>query len=222
MFTSGSASITKYLILPAYKKCASLLKISSFVSRYISARLVLDGLLALPGCWLLWQYASKGMTYGETVSLSGLWAMQLLLLTMAITPLRSILGQISWMAWLAKRRRDLGVAAFLYACLHTAVYFNRKADLDLILKEAGNVWLLAGWFTLLALLPLAVTSNDFAMRLLRRNWKRLHRLVYGCAILAFVHWTLSAFDPFLAYLHLIVLTTLQLLRYARPKRQRLR
>lgn len=162
------------------------------------------------------------MTYGETVSLSGLWAMQILLLTMAITPLRSILGQSSWIAWLAKRRRDLGVAAFLYGSLHTVIYLDRKADPDLIFKEAGNVWLLAGWLALLVLFPLAVTSNDLAMRLLRRNWKRLHRLVYVCAILAFVHWTLSAFDPLLAYIHLILLATLQLLRYVRPWRHRLR
>ncbi|CDX58008.1 hypothetical protein MPL3365_290045 [Mesorhizobium plurifarium] len=68
-------------------------------------------------------------------------------------------------------------------------------------------------------IALAATSNDFAVRTLRRNWKRLHRVVYLAALLLFVHWVLSAFDPLAAYLHLTVLLALEAVRFP-PNRTR--
>jgi sulfoxide reductase heme-binding subunit YedZ len=98
---------------------------------------------------------------------------------MAITPLRLLFRQGNWLVWLLRRRRDLGVATFAYACAHTAVYLFRKGELNLILAEAMEPWLLVGWIALGILLALAATSNDASVRLLRRAWKRLHRLVYS-------------------------------------------
>ena len=88
----------------------------------------------------------------------GLWALRLLLLTLAVTPLRQLLGQ----PLLLRFRRMLGLWAFAYASLHFAA------------------WLL--------LVPLAVTSTRGWMRRLGRNWGRLHRLVYAIAALAVLHF----------------------------------
>jgi sulfoxide reductase heme-binding subunit YedZ len=168
----------------------------------------------VPGIWLLARLASGAATYGEVVSDSGVWSAQLLILTLAITPLRLAFGHRRWVAWLARRRRDFGVATFAYAAAHTVVYVARKADLQLILEEGREPWLMAGWIALAVFLPLAATSNDAAMRLLRRAWKRVHRLVYVGAFLTFVHWALSTFDPLVAYIHIGVLASLEAVRIA--------
>ena len=186
----------------------------------LNSRPLLWAVLAMPGFWLLSRWATGGATYGEVVSDSGVWATQLLILTLAITPVRLVFRRGAWVSWLMRRRRDLGVSTFAYAVTHTGIYLFRKADLRLIVEESGEPWLLAGWIALAVFLPLAVTSNDASMRLLRRAWKRLHRHVYVAAILVFVHWILSAFDPRVAYIHLGVLASLEAVRIALQLRQR--
>lgn len=158
---------------------------------------------------------SGGSTYGEVVSHSGLWGALLLIPTSAVTPLRLLFLQRPWLTWLIERRGDLGVAAFAYAGVHTAAYAIGKDDLGHIIQEARQSWLLAGWAALLIFVTFAATTDDAAVRVLRRSWrwlhrleiadaalafvhrslKRWHRVVYVGAALVFVHWALAAFDP---------------------------
>ncbi|MEQ1768256.1 MAG: ferric reductase-like transmembrane domain-containing protein [Devosia sp.] len=165
-------------------------------------------------------YLSGRMGYGEFVSESGEWAARLLILSLAVTPLRLIFKRGRWLVWLVRQRRYFGVATFGYATGHLAVYVLRKASPALMLEEASEPWLLAGWVAFVVLLALAVTSNDASVRLMRRGWKRLHRLVYLGAVLVFLHWTLSAFDPTVAYVHLAILVALETVRVALEIRQR--
>lgn len=181
---------------------------------------LLWALLAVPGVWLLSRWASGAATYGEVVSDSGVWAAQLLIVTMAVTPLRLVFRRGQWLAWLMRRRRDLGVASFAYASAHTAVYVIRKGDLQLVVQEGTEPWLLVGWVALAVFLALAVTSNNASVRMLGRKWKTLHRLVYAGAFLVFVHWALSAFDPLTAYIHLGVFVALEAVRIVLQLRQR--
>lgn len=190
------------------------------MTRLLNSHALLWALLALPGIWVLARWAMGAATYGEVVSESGVWATELLILTLAITPVRLVFRRGRWVSWLMRRRRAFGVATFAYACAHTVVYLVRKADPTLILDEAMEVWLLAGWIALGLFVPLAVTSNDASMRLLRHAWKRLHRLVYAGAVLVLVHWVLSAFDPMVAYIHVGVLASLEALRVGLQMRQR--
>ena len=190
------------------------------MTRLLNSHPLLWALLAVPGIWMLARWASGAATYGEVVSDSGVWAAQLLILTMAVTPVRLLFRRGRWLVWLMRRRRDFGVATFAYACAHTAVYVIRKNDSHVIVREATEPWLLVGWIALAILLALAATSNDASVRILRRMWKRLHRLVYAGAILVFVHWALSAFDPLMAYIHLGVLAVLEAVRIALQFRQR--
>lgn len=190
------------------------------MTRLLNSHPLLWALLAIPGIWTLSRWATGAATYGEVVSDSGVWAAQLLILTMAVTPVRLLFRRGHWLVWLVRRRRDLGVATFAYACAHTAVYVIRKNDLRVIVQEATEPWLLVGWIALAIFLALAATSNDASVRILRRAWKRLHRLVYAGAILVFAHWALSAFDPLMAYIHLGVLAALEAVRVALQSRQR--
>ncbi|MEQ1900603.1 MAG: ferric reductase-like transmembrane domain-containing protein [Devosia sp.] len=186
----------------------------------IDSRPLLWLVLAIPGLAVLGLWAAGVYTYGAAVSESGEWAARLLILTLAVTPLRLIFRRGPWLIWLVRRRRDLGVATFCYAAGHTVAYLIRKADFGLIIEEGLDLWLLAGWIAFAVLIALALTSTDQAVRAMRRWWKRLHRLVYIAAALVFVHWVLSAFDPTSAYVHLGIIAALEAIRVVLEARQR--
>jgi sulfoxide reductase heme-binding subunit YedZ len=188
----------------------------------VDSRPVLWMVLALPGLWILFRWISTPDVYGygHAIGDSGDWAAWLLMLTLAVTPIRLLFRRSGLAKWLIRHRRDLGVASFAYAAGHTIAYLTNKASLDLILAEAGSPDMLVGWLALALFIPLAVTSNDISTRALKRSWKRLHRLVYPAAILTFLHWVLAAFDPTTAYIHIAVLAVIEIVRVWLQYRQR--
>ncbi len=118
----------------------------------------------------------------------GDWTLRFLCLTLAVTPLRVMLG---WPA-LASWRRGLGLWTFAYASQHLLAYAWLDMGLDAaeVLADVWQrpfIWVgLLSWF---ALLPLAATSWPVAVKALGAvRWKRLHRLVYAVAVLAVVHF----------------------------------
>ncbi len=118
---------------------------------------------------------------------SGDWALYFLLMTLAVTPLRKLSG---W-HWLIRYRRMLGLFAFFYACMHFLAYiwFDRFFDLEEILGDiVKRPFITVGFVCLLLLLPLAATSTQGMMQRLKKNWKRLHRLVYPVSMLAVLHY----------------------------------
>ncbi len=123
----------------------------------------------------------------EIIHRCGKTALNLLLITLAVTPLRQITG---W-SHVVRLRRLLGVWAFVYALLHFTAYFWLDRGLDWrtigedILKRP---YITIGMLALLALIPLAVTSTNRMMRRLKRRWQTLHRLIYPIAILGVWHF----------------------------------
>lgn len=158
--------------------------------------------------------------YGHAIGDSGDWAAWLLMVTLAVTPVRLLFRKQRWAIWLMQRRRDLGVASFAYAAGHTAMYLWKKGSLELVLAELDQDFILVGWLALALFVPLAVTSNDVSMRRLKRSWKSLHRLVYPAAVLTFLHWVWSAFDPTTAWIHVGILAAIELVRIVLQQRQR--
>lgn len=185
------------------------------------SRLLLWLVLALPGVWLAYSWAATPdlYGYGHAIRDSGDWAAWLLLATLAVTPVRLLFRRQAWSQWLMRRRRDLGVASFAYAAGHTLIYLARKGSPEILLAELSLPYILAGWIALALFLPLAITSNDIAVRLLGRSWKRLHRLVYPAAVLTFVHWVWSAFDPTTAWIHVGILAAIEIVRLVLQNRQ---
>ncbi|MEL7045021.1 MAG: ferric reductase-like transmembrane domain-containing protein, partial [Pseudomonadota bacterium] len=139
------------------------------------ARYLLWLLLTAPGAVLLWRYSSGSIFYGEVIHLSGQGAVWLLIMAMAVSPLRLLFASAPWTPSLLRCRRYLGVASFAYAALHTGIYLARKQSGERILAEGLEPGLLTGWIALAIFLPLALSSNDWSVRWLRRWWKRLHR-----------------------------------------------
>lgn len=117
----------------------------------------------------------------------GVTALRILLITLAITPLRDLTG---W-APLALIRRRIGLAAFFYAGLHIIAYLW----LDLLWSFAAlwkdvlkRTYITLGMAAFVLMLPLAVTStNGMIRRLGRKVWERIHWLIYPLAILAVLH-----------------------------------
>jgi sulfoxide reductase heme-binding subunit YedZ len=166
-------------------------------------------LLAWPAIQATNGYLTGDLFYGEMVHLTGEYSARLLILTMAITPLRLFFNNAKWPTWLLHRRRYLGVATFAYAALHTLVYLNHKRDAVLIMQEAAEFSMWTGWVALPIFLALAVTSNDAAVKRLQRGWKKLHRWVYVAALLTFMHWIFVAFYFVPGLLHFLLLVSLE-------------
>lgn len=156
-----------------------------------------------PAAWLGWQVRSElvlgtGALGADPVAaiehFLGLWALRLLVLTLAVTPLRQLTG---W-AVLLRFRRMLGLYAFFYATLHFAAYLVldlRGYWAEVFAEIAERPYITVGFLAWLLLVPLAATSTQAAMRRLGRTWGRLHRLVYAVAVLAVLHfWWLVKSD----------------------------
>ena len=119
----------------------------------------------------------------------GLWAVRFLLAGLAVTPLRALTGLN-----LIRYRRLLGLLAFSYVCLHLAVYvgLDQQGNIGVLVRDVTErPFLMIGFAAFMLLVPLAVTSNNASMRRLGRRWGRLHRLVYGVAVLVAVHFLLA-------------------------------
>ncbi|MEM9183074.1 MAG: ferric reductase-like transmembrane domain-containing protein [Pseudomonadota bacterium] len=175
--------------------------------------------LAAPGVWWLYGYLAERIFYGQLIQLTGDFSVQLLIATLAVTPLSRLFPDAGLSRWLRARRRNLGVASFAYAAFHTVVYLDRKASLSRIVDEALEWSMLTGWLAMLIFLALALTSNNRAVRSLKRRWQQLHWWVYPAAALTFIHWWLGAFDPTSAYIHLAILLSVLSFRLL-PQRRR--
>jgi sulfoxide reductase heme-binding subunit YedZ len=119
---------------------------------------------------------------------SGLWGLRILLLSLAITPLKRLFG---WNV-LIRFRRMVGLFAFFYLVLHFSIYLglDRFFSIDDIVEDiAVRPFITVGFTSLLLLLPLAVTSTKkMVKRLGGKRWTRLHRLVYPAAVGGVIHF----------------------------------
>ena len=119
---------------------------------------------------------------------TGDWTLIFLLVTLSITPLRKITGQL----WLIRYRRMLGLFAFFYASLHftTYIWLDKFFDVHEMLADiAKRKFITVGFAAFLLLIPLAVTSTSgWIRRLGGKRWQVLHRLIYVSAMLGVVHY----------------------------------
>ncbi len=114
--------------------------------------------------------------------------LRFLLVTLAITPLRKLSGQL----WLIRFRRMFGLFAFSYGVLHflTYIWLDKFFDLHEMLKDVGKRrFITVGFTALVLLIPLAVTSTrGWIRRLGGKRWNLLHRLIYVSAIAGVIHY----------------------------------
>jgi sulfoxide reductase heme-binding subunit YedZ len=160
-----------------------------------------------------------GLYYGEFIHATGEFSARLLILTLAVTPLRLMFPKSRWTIWLRQNRRYFGVATFAYAVPHLVAYLWKLASVATVIEQAAEPGMWTGWIAMIIFLVLAITSNKFSTRKLGRRWIALHRLAYLAAILTFVHWVLVAFDPVSGFAHAAVLIALEAYRVVRHARR---
>jgi methionine sulfoxide reductase heme-binding subunit len=147
----------------------------------------------IPALWWFWLGIQDRLGADPMRALEhalGLWALRFLIASLTVTPLRQLLG-INLLYY----RRQLGLLCFYYACLHLATYLllDQQLDMGAILADIVKRWYITlGMTCFVVLVPLAITSNNAAVRRLGgKAWARLHRIVYLAAILAALHFLMS-------------------------------
>jgi sulfoxide reductase heme-binding subunit YedZ len=124
---------------------------------------------------------------------TGGWTLRLLLLTLALSPLRQWSKQSAWIRF----RRILGLYSYFYCCCHFSIWFIADHSFDpgsMIEDIVKRPYITLGFSAFLLLLPLAATSNQAMIRRLGKKWKSLHQLVYLVLLLAILHflWMVKA------------------------------
>jgi sulfoxide reductase heme-binding subunit YedZ len=144
----------------------------------------------IPAAALVYGFYTEDLTAnpGDYITdQTGTWTLAFLLISLTVTPLRRLTG---WNE-LIRIRRMLGLFAFFYATLHmlTWVVFIHYFDVEFMLEDVlMRPFITVGMSVFLILFVLGLTSNRFAVRLLKRRWQTLHRLVYVAAIGGVVHF----------------------------------
>lgn len=178
----------------------------------------------IPAIWSFYLGATNQLGADPVKSFEqtlGLWALRFLILTLAISPLRDILG-LNFIRY----RRALGLLSFYYALMHLAAYLLLDLAMDFstfwddVIKRP---FIMFGMVALGLLVPLALTSNNFSIRQMGRKWIWLHRLIYGVTVLVLLHFSLSAKVLSLDHYFYIALIILMLLyRVHRALKRKLR
>jgi sulfoxide reductase heme-binding subunit YedZ len=144
-----------------------------------------------PFAYLAWRFYNQDLTANPLeyiTHFTGDWAIRLICVTLAITPLRKLLQ----LPDLIRFRRMIGLYAFFYASLHFLAYLwlDRLFDFHDLTKDiAKRPFITAGFTAFLLLLPLAVTSTKgWIRRMGGKRWQALHRLIYAAGIVAVIHY----------------------------------
>ncbi len=176
--------------------------------------ILIHGLALWPLAHILWDLARGSFLVdpvGEIITRTGRASLNLLVLSLACTPLYTLSG----FAPLLRARRTLGLYAFLYVALHFLTFAGWDYGFDLrLLWQAVfyQRYVIVGFIAGVILLALAITSTRGWQRRLGKWWKRVQRLVYLANVLAVLHfaWLLKA--PRAALPYVAVVAVLLVLR----------
>jgi sulfoxide reductase heme-binding subunit YedZ len=164
---------------------------SRWTKVFIFALCLVPLLLLLWHLLLLWKNGYDSALTANPIEYvthkTGDWIIRFLLITLCVTPLRKLLNQPK----VTRYRRMLGLFAFFYGCLHLLIYLVLDQTFSvpsMIHDIAKRPFITMGMLAWLCLFPLALTSTQKSMRMLGRNWVRLHRLVYLAATAGAIHF----------------------------------
>jgi sulfoxide reductase heme-binding subunit YedZ len=176
----------------------------------------------IPLALLVFNWFTNNLTFNPIQALqlrTGKYALVLLILALACTPLNTIFG----FRQAIKVRRALGLYAFMYASIHFLIFIGLDYQFDLILLQEAifeKRYAFVGFAAGLILLVLAITSTRGWKKRLGRTWTKLHKFVYLAGILVIVHYVwLVKSDIRIPLLYGAVVLTLLILRIPTVRRQ---
>lgn len=117
----------------------------------------------------------------------GDWTLRFLCITLAVTPLQTM---TNWRG-LTNYRQWFGLCTFFYASLHLLAYLLMDQYLQwrmIAVDIMQSVYLWFGIFAYIVIFLLAITTPKFAKKMLAKNWKHLHRVIYAGSIAAILHY----------------------------------
>ena len=145
----------------------------------------------LPLFWVGWRAYHQNLTANPIeyiTHFTGDWTLRFVVLTLAVTPLRKLLGAPD----LIRFRRMIGLYAFFYGSLHfvTYIWLDKFFDLAEMFKDVvKRPYITAGFTGFVLMLPLAVTSTKgWIRRMGGKRWQWLHRLVYVSGVAGVIHY----------------------------------
>ncbi len=170
----------------------------------------------LYGIWLAVGGGFGANPIQEATHYTGDWALRLLLVTLALTPLRRLTRHNGFV----RVRRMLGLFAFFYVCVHFSIWLvvDQFFDWGEILRDiVKRPYITVGFAGFLLLIPLALTSTKGMVQRLGANWRRLHSAVYVVGTLAIIHylWLVKA-DKLQPIIHGGIFVALLVLRLPVP------
>ena len=152
------------------------------------------------------------------IHFTGIGALNLLLLTLSVTPI----AQITKQGYLLQTRRLLGLYGFTYALFHLLNFlvFEVQFDGALFISEViERPYITIGMLAFLLLTALAITSLDKLKRKMGKSWQRLHNISYLIIILVVVHFYWSVKSELISpFFYFIVTVILLIFRYKKIKR----
>ncbi len=161
------------------------------MNKYLTViKIITFMLLMAPLALMVWDGVHNNLTADpieELLHRTGIWALRLLLLTLAMSPLKTMTGQIVFI----RLRRMLGLFTFFYASLHLTIYVWLDLGLDwshFLEDVVKRPYITVGMLAWLLMVPMAITSNRFMLKKLGKNWKKIHRMIYLVLILACFHF----------------------------------
>ena len=158
--------------------------------RAVQLRWLLRGLLACPLFWIGYLISTNSLGADpakEVVLWSGSWAIKCLWLCLIVRPLKEVTSSPQ----LLILRKTAGLYAFFYAVLHFLSYSVLLLGFDLqFLGEeiAKRPFIIVGFLALIMMTPMAVTSSKSWQKKLKKNWVKLHRLIYPISLLVLIHF----------------------------------
>ena len=187
--------------------------------------------MALPGLGILASILSAAdaeataTAIHEALHPTGEFAARFMIVAMLASPLALVFKGWRGPRWLKKNRRYFGVAAFAYALAHTVLYLVDLGTVQKVVADLPKLYIWTGWIAFLIFVPLAITSSDYFVRKMGRNWKTMQRTTYAAAVLTLLHWAAlhdwGGLGP--ALVHFVPLGLLEAYRawywYLRPRPQ---
>lgn len=174
-------------------------------------RVIVHLLCLLPLLWLIYTAFNGGLGANPIEYItrySGDWTIRMLLITLAISPLARLTHRPVFIRY----RRAVGLWTFFYVSCHfvTYIWLDQFFEWQSIVKDiAKRPFILAGFSAFVLLIPLAFTSNGWAIRALGHHWNTLHKLVYAISIIGLVHyWWLVRADFLKASVYAVILAVL--------------
>ena len=149
----------------------------------------------------------------EITHFTGEWTLLFIIFTLSMSPLKKITKLNIWISF----RRMLGLFLFFYATLHMLTYIglDYRFDWSPILNDVvKKKYIFIGFAAWILLIPLAITSSQKMVLLLKNNWKKLHRLIYVIAIFGSLHYIWLSktifLKPLIYFIIILVLLALRI------------